>query len=134
MERSRSSVLFFAGLGVGIVLLFLANLFWGSVSIPAEKVVRILTEELGRPPEEVFREFDRVSLAADQAIRNLGYASIDDYADAVFRSPEYAPERFPRRSGTSIQRCRSASSSVAPYSSPSGRSAAFTVSNASRQV
>ena len=43
MERSRSSVLFFAGLGAGIVLLFLANLFWGSVSIPAEKVVRILT-------------------------------------------------------------------------------------------
>lgn len=41
--RSRASVLFFCGLGVGILLLFLANLFWGSVSIPGEKVVRVLT-------------------------------------------------------------------------------------------
>lgn len=42
--------------------------------------------------KEAMRDLFRVSLAADQAIRNLGYASIDDYADAVFRSPEYAPE------------------------------------------
>ena len=42
--------------------------------------------------KEVMRDIFRVSLAADQAIRNLGYASIDDYANAVFRSPEYAPE------------------------------------------
>lgn len=34
--------------------------------------------------KEAMRDLFRVSLAADQAIRNLGYASIDDYANAVF--------------------------------------------------
>lgn len=42
----------------------LAKLTENVTPFPQEEVVRILTEELGRPPEEVFREFDRVSLAA----------------------------------------------------------------------
>ena len=35
--------------GLGIVVLFLANLFWGSVSIPFSEVCRILT---GGDPEK----------------------------------------------------------------------------------
>ena len=62
-----------------------------------EAAVSTLQEEVENPDmlnieKEALRDIFRVSLAADQAIRNLGYASIDDYADAVFRSPEHVPE------------------------------------------
>ena len=57
--------------------------------------------------KEAMRDLFRVSLAADQAIRNLGYASIDDYADAVFRSPEYAPEPSQGRGRPSAEETKS---------------------------
>ncbi len=42
----------------------LAKLTENVTPFPQEEAVRILTEELGAPPEELFREFDRVSIAA----------------------------------------------------------------------
>ncbi len=42
MRREHSAILFFTLLCIGVFVLFLANLFWGSVTIPVEKVVRIL--------------------------------------------------------------------------------------------
>ena len=42
----------------------LAKLTENVTPFPQEEAVRILTEELGTPPEELFREFDRVSIAA----------------------------------------------------------------------
>lgn len=54
-----------------------------------EEAVSTLQEEVENKDmlnveKEAMRDLFRVSLAADQAIRNLGYASIDDYANAVF--------------------------------------------------
>lgn len=42
--------------------------------------------------KETMRDVFRVSLEAERAIHDMGYATIDDYADALFRSSGHVPE------------------------------------------
>ena len=42
--------------------------------------------------KETMRDVFRVSLEAERAIHAMGYATIDDYADALFRSSGHVPE------------------------------------------
>ncbi|NDW18043.1 iron ABC transporter permease [Dysgonomonas sp. 216] len=49
MARTKHISILFILLGLGIILLFFANLFWGAVSIPVEAIINIL---IGNEPEK----------------------------------------------------------------------------------
>ena len=103
MGANRSSALFFAGLGAGIVLLFLANLFWGSVGIPAEGVVRaLLGGSSGRETWDYIVLQSRLPQAVTAVLAGAALAVSGLMLQTVFNNPLAGPSILGINAGASL--------------------------------
>ena len=89
--------------GVSIVLLFLANLFWGSVSIPFAEVCRILT---GGEPEKATWGYIVLQARLPQAVTALftgaSLAVAGLMLQTVFNNPLAGPSILGINTGASL--------------------------------
>lgn len=103
MSKSLKHTVIFAGLFIMLLIFFLADLFTGSVSIPAGKLVRILISGQSTHPEWVTILFDfRIPRALTAVIAGIALSLSGLQMQTVFRNPLAGPYVLGISSGASL--------------------------------